>query len=155
MARIRKLAARDYRAIKRIERIIVDEYLGYLKETWEEDTIEPWITPKYFKHYVRAQASYVAEIDSKLVGFILVQPTSFVHRAEREIWLEYIAIEPASRRKGIGTMLLSAVIEYAKTHDTSLLYTALNPNNKESLQFLTMHGFEVKDWKEASKKLSH
>ena len=155
MVRIRKLAARDYKAVKRIERIIVDEYLRYLMETGEEDTIEPWITPEYFNHYVRAQASYVAEIARRLVGFILVQATSFVHSAQREVWLEYIAVQPASRRKGIGTMLMSTVIEYANTHDISLLYTALNPNNNESIQFLTMHGFEVKDWKEATKKLSH
>ena len=154
MVRIRKLAARDYRAVKRIEGMIVDDYLGYLRETGEEDTIEPWITQEYFNHYVRSQASYVAEIARELVGFVLVQRTSFVHCAEREIWLEYIAIEPASRRKGIGTMLMSAVIEYAKTHDISLVYTALNPNNKESIQFLIMHGFEIKDWKQATKKLS-
>ena len=153
--RTRKLAARDYKAVKRVERVIVDEYLGYLKETGEEDMIEPWITPEYFNQYLRAQASHVAEIARKLVGFILVQPTSFVHGSEREIWLEYIAVQPASRRKGIGTMLMSAVIEYAKTHDISILYTALNPNNRESIQFLTMHGFVVKDWKEATKKLSH
>ena len=133
MVRIRKLAARDYRAVKKMERIIVDEYLGYLKETGEEDTIEPWITPEYFNHYVRGQASYVAEIARKLVGFILVQPTYFVQSAQREIWLEYIAVQPASRRKGIGTMLMSTVIEYANTHDISLLYTILNPNNKESI----------------------
>src|SRR5207244_956891 len=153
MVRIRKLAVRDYRAVKKLERVIVDEYLGYLKETGEEDTIEPWITPEYFNHYVRARASYVAEIDRKLVGFILVQPTSFVHSARREFWLEYIAVRPASRRKGIGTMLMSSVIENADTHDISLLYTTLNPNNRESIQFLTMHGFEVKDWKEACRKL--
>jgi len=155
VVRIRKLAARDYRAVKRIERIIVDEYLGYLKESGEEDTIEPWITPEYFNHYVRAQASYVAEIARKLVGFILVQSTTFVHSAQREIWLEYIAVQPASRRKGIGTMLMSTVIEYANTHDISLMYTTLNPNNNESIQFLTKHGFELKDWKEATMKLSH
>ena len=155
MVRLRKLAARDYRAVKKIERIIVDEYLLQLKETGEEDTIEPWITPECFNHYVRAEASYVAEIDRKVVGFILAQPTSFVRGEEREIWPEYIAVQPESRRRGIGTMLMSAVIEYAKTHDISLLYTALNPNNKESIQFLTMHRFEVKDWKEATKKLSH
>jgi len=155
MVKIRKLAARDYRAVKRIERIIVDEYLQYLKETGEEDTIEPWITPEYFNHYVRARASYVAEINGKLVGFILTQPTSFVHSAKRELWLEYIAVRPASRRKGIGTKLMSTVIEYANTHDISFLYTTLNPNNKESIQFLTMYGFEVKDWKEATKKLKH
>ncbi len=155
MVRIRKLAARDYRAVKKMERVIVDEYLGYLKETGEEDTIGPWITPEYFDHYVRAHASYVAEIARRLVGFILVQATSFVHSAQREVWLEFIAVQPASRRKGIGTMLMSTVIEYANTHGISLLYTALNPNNKESIQFLTMHGFEVKDWKEATKRLSH
>ena len=155
MVRIRKLAARDYGAVKKMERVIVDEYLGYLKETGEEDTIESWITPEYFDHYVRAHASFVAETARRLVGFILAQPTTFVHSAKREIWLEYIVVQPASRRKGIGTMLMSAVIEYANTHDISLLYTALNPNNKESIQFLTMHGFEVKDWKEATKRLSH
>ena len=52
-------------------------------------------------------------------------------------------------------MLMSSVIEYANTHDIPLLYTTLNPNNKESIQFLTRHGFEVKDWKEAAKKLRH
>jgi ribosomal protein S18 acetylase RimI-like enzyme len=155
MVRIRKLAARDYRAVKKIERIIVDEYLAYLKETGEEDTIEPWITPEYFNHYVRAQASFVAEIARKLVGFILVQPTSFVDSAHREIWLEYIAVQPSSRRKGIGTMLMSSVTKYANTHDIPLLYTTMNPNNKESIQFLRTHGFEVKDWMKASKKLSH
>ena len=40
MVRVRKLAARDYRAVKKIERIIVEEYLRYLKETGEEDTIQ-------------------------------------------------------------------------------------------------------------------
>ena len=97
----------------------------------------------------------MAEIDSGLVGFILTQPTSFVHTAKRELWLEYIAVRPASRRKGIGTMLMSTVIEYANTHDISFLYTTLNPNNGESIQFLKMHGFVVKDWKEASKRLGH
>jgi len=154
MVRIRKLAARDYRAVKKLERVIVDEYLGYLRETGEKDTIESWITPEYFNHYVRVRASYVAEIRRNLVGFILVQPTSFVHSAKRELWLEYIAVRPASRRKGIGTMLMSTVIEYANTQNISFLYTTLNPNNSESIQFLTMHGFEVKDWKEASKKLT-
>ena len=81
MVRIRKLAARDYRAVKRIEGIIVDEYLANLKETGDDDAIEPWITPEYFNHYVRAQASYIAEVARRLVGFILVQATSFVHSA--------------------------------------------------------------------------
>ncbi len=153
MVRIRRPAVKDYRAVKKIERIIVDEYLRYLKETREEDTIEPWITREYFNHYVRSKASYVAGVGRNLVGFILSQPTSYVHGAKKEVWLEYIAVLPESRKKGIGTRLMSSVIDYANAHGIPLLYTALNPNNNESIQFLVKHGFEVKDWKEATKKL--
>jgi len=88
MVRIRRLAAKDYTAVKKIERIIVEEYLQYLRRTREEDTIEPWITPDYFNHYFRTKTSYVAELGHNLVGFILSQPTSYLHDAKREIWLE-------------------------------------------------------------------
>ena len=151
--RVRALATRDYTAVKEIERIIVDEYLQYLKETGEEDAIEPWITSDYFKHYVQTQASYVAEVGRNVVGFILSQPTSYVQGAKRELWLEYIAVLPESRKKGIGTMLMSNVIGYAKRHDISLLHTALNPNNHESNRFLIKHEFDVKDWKQATRKM--
>ncbi len=151
--RIRRLASKDYQAVKKIERIIVDEYLHYLKETGEEDTIEPWITPQYFNHYVRTKTSYAAEAGRKVVGFIFTQPTAYIHSARREIWLEYIAVLPEIRKKGIGSRLISKIIDYANTHGFTLLYTTLNPNNNESIRFLMKHGFEIKDWKEANKKL--
>jgi len=62
MVRIRKLAARDYKAVKKMERIIVDEYLGYLKETGDEDTIEPWITPPVLLGGVVAAIVFIALI---------------------------------------------------------------------------------------------
>ena len=154
VVRIRRPSPGDYKAVKKIERIIVDEYIRYLKETGEEDVIEPWITPEYFNHYVRTEASFVAELDSNLVGFILSQPTSYVHGAKKEICLEYIALLPEHRKKGIGTRMISTVIDYAHKHGISTLYTTLNPNNNESTQLLRRHGFEVKDWRHASKKLS-
>ena len=145
--------SKDYQAVKKIERIIVNEYLQYLNETGEEDTIEPWITLQYFNHYARTKTSYVAEVDHKVVGFIFAQPTSYIHSVRREIWLEYIAVLPEIRKKGIGSRLISEVIDYANTHGFTLLYTTLNPNNNESIRFLMKHGFEIRDWKEANKKL--
>jgi ribosomal protein S18 acetylase RimI-like enzyme len=70
-----------------------------------------------------------------------------------EIWLEYIAVLPRFRKKGIGSRLMAKVIDYAKSHDVAILHTALNPNNTESARLLIKHGFEIKDWKEASRKL--
>jgi ribosomal protein S18 acetylase RimI-like enzyme len=154
MVRIRRLAAKDYTAVKKIERIVVEEYLQYLRRTREEDTIEPWITPDYFNHYFRAKTSYVAELGHNIVGFLFSQPTSYLHSAKREIWLEYIAVLPETRRMRIGTALMSKVIDYANRHMISLSYATLNPNNNESIRFLAKHGFEVRDWKQATRKLS-
>jgi GNAT superfamily N-acetyltransferase len=151
--RVRRLTPNDYRAVKKIEKIIVGEYLLYLKETGERDTIERWITPLYFDHYVRSETSFVAEMDGKVVGFILAQPTSYLHGARKEIWLEYIAVLPEVRKLGIGSRLMSKTVDQAYSQGVKLLYTTLNPNNSESSRLLERHGFEVKDWKEAKRKL--
>jgi ribosomal protein S18 acetylase RimI-like enzyme len=150
---VRRLTSNDYQAVKEIEKIVVKEYRHYLKETGEKDTIKPWITPQYFDHYMKAENSFVAETDGKVVGFILAQPTTYLHGAEREIWLEYIAVHPESRKKGIGSMLISMTVKQAHSHGVKLLHTTLNPNNNESNRLLVKHGFEVKDWKEAKREL--
>ena len=151
--RIRRLASSDYRAVKKIEKIIVDEYLEYLNETGEKDTIERWVTPQYFSHYVRTGTSLVAETDGKVIGFVLAQPTSYVHRTNSEIWLEYIAILPENRKMGVGSKLISRMVYHAYSLGVKLLYTTLNPNNSESSRLLVKHGFEIVDWKEAKRGL--
>jgi ribosomal protein S18 acetylase RimI-like enzyme len=148
-----RLTSRDYRAVKKIEEIIVDEYLQYLKITGERDSVDRWITPGYLNHYVKTKTSFVARANEKTVGFVLTQPVSYVHSMRSEIWLEYIAVLPRFRKRGIGSRLMAKVIDYAKSNDVALLYTALNPNNNESARLLRKHGFEFKDWKVASRKL--
>lgn len=132
----------------------MNEYLQFLKKTGQEDEIEPWITQDYFNHYVRTKASFVAVVDGKVAGFILTQPTTYVHGARKEMWLEYIAVLPELRRKGIGSRLISRVLDRARSEKVKVLHTALNPNNDESSSFLQKHGFEIKDWKSAMRKLN-
>ncbi len=151
--KVRRLTSNDFQGVKDIEKIVVEEYRHFLKETGEKDTIEPWITPQYFDHYLKAENSFVAETDSKVVGFILAQPTTYLRGAKKEIWLEYIAVRPESRKTGIGSMLISRTVEQAHSHGVKLLHTTLNPNNSESTRLLVKHGFEVKDWKEAKREL--
>src|SRR2546427_11360118 len=122
MVRIRKLAARDYKAVKKMERIIVDEYLGYLKETGDEDTIEPWITPEYFNHYVKGQAGYVAELARRPVGFILVQRGCFVLGGVGGFWVDCFAGWSACGGYGRGGRWLGAVVGGAGWCCSSLLW---------------------------------
>ncbi len=151
---IRGIRQNDYRSVKRLERIIVNEYLQYLTETGEDDSIEPWITIQYFNHYARTGSSFVAEINGKVIGFILAKTTSNVHAPGKQVWLEYVFVLPEARRKGIGRRLLSKVVEYAHKKGITLLYTTLNPNNPESARLLVKQGFEIRDWKFATRKLS-
>jgi ribosomal protein S18 acetylase RimI-like enzyme len=150
---VRRLASRDYHAVKKIEKIIVDEYLQYLKRTGERDSVDRWITPGYFDHYVKTKTSFVAEANEKAVGFVMTKPTSYIQTMRSEIWLEYIAVLPRFRKMGIGSKLMSKIIDYARIHNVTLLYTTLNPNNKESARLLRKHGFEIKHWMQASRKL--
>jgi ribosomal protein S18 acetylase RimI-like enzyme len=133
----------------------VNEYEQFLRQTGQTDEIEPWITKDYFSHYVESKTSFVAVIDEKVVGFILAKPTSYVRNAKRETWLEYIAVLPELRKRGIGSSLISKVLDNARSKDVAVLHTALNPNNDESSRFLLKHGFEIRDWKLATRKLNH
>jgi len=140
------LRASDYRKVREIERTSVDEYRRYLKETRETDTATSSVTPAYFEHYLKMGSSFVAEEDGTIVGYILSQHTSFVHSRGKELLLEYIVVLSKHRGKGIGSMLLTTVMKWARRRNFNLLHTSLNPNNPESAGLLRKHGFEVKNW---------
>ncbi len=150
---IRRLRLTDYRIVKRIEAVILNEYRRYLRHTGEKDTVSSFIQPAYFDHYARTKSSFAAVSEGKVVGYILSQPILFAEGEEKIVWLEYIAVLPRYRKKGVGSMLLSEVESWARDHGFSKLYTSLNPNNKPSLRLLIRNGFEARSWREATKKL--
>jgi ribosomal protein S18 acetylase RimI-like enzyme len=150
---VRPLRGGDYKPIREIERAGADEYARYLKETGETDTVAPSINPAYFRHYLKMGGSFIAEANGRIVGYVLSQPTSFVHSNKKELWLEYIIVSPEHRRKRIGSRLLAEVAKWARRHNVRLLYTNLNPNNPESQALLEKHGFEVRSWMIAERVL--
>lgn len=143
---MRLLRAGDYSMIRKIERESMDEYLIHLKETGEKDTVASSVNRAYFEHYLKMGSSFVAEADGKIVGYVLSQPTSFLHSRRRELWLEYIVVLAKQRRKRIGSMLLTATEGWARERSFDLLHTSLNPNNPESKGLLEKHGFDVRNW---------
>ncbi len=87
------------------------------------------------------------------MGYILSQPTSFVHSSRKELWLEYIVVQSKHRGKGFGSMLLTEVVRWARKSNFNLLYTNLNPSNPESAGLLRQHGFAVRNWLTAQRIL--
>ncbi len=153
--KIRRLSTTDYSAVKTIEHRILDEYRAELEKRGEQDAVQESIDSKYFKHYVSKEGSFVAEADGMVVGFILGKAVPFTNGVEKTVWLEQIAVLGGFRKEGIGSMLLASVEEWAKRRRMKLLNTTLNPDNEASTRLLKSRGFDVRDWRRATKTLDN
>jgi GNAT superfamily N-acetyltransferase len=151
--RIRRLSLKDYSAVKMMEKNMLDEYRRELEKSGEKDEALPSIEPKYFKHYVSKEGSFVAETDGMTVGFVLTKAVPFMHGEERIVWMEQIDVLGGFRKEGVGGKLLDAVEDWARRRKMRMLYTTLNTNNEASKRLLVSRGFEVRDWRKASKML--
>lgn len=82
--------------------------------------------------------TFVAEIDGRVVGFLLVE-------AKRNLVLSlaYIAIYPENHNQGIGGKLLEKTEEYAKDKDIHILDVLVHKDNKKSRKFHESKGFKL------------
>jgi ribosomal protein S18 acetylase RimI-like enzyme len=88
---------------------------------------------------VAAGAILVAICDERLVGFIHSSP-----RGEHETFVENIAVAPAMRDRGIGKILLDAVLVEAQTAGRDkLISCTVAPSNTASLALFVGRGFGV------------
>jgi GNAT superfamily N-acetyltransferase len=60
-------------------------------------------------------------------------------------WLEDMIVHPDYRRKGIGSRLLEAAIDHAKTHGFLRITLLTDPDNVEAHQVYKRHGFVNSD----------
>ena len=152
---IRLLWKRDYYGVREVYKTVRNEYLQYQRQRSGEvyDPVGPDLDTAQLDFYIATHSSFVAIENKKLAGFLLAQPLSWVSDWDKVLWLEYIAIHPAHRRRGIGLALISAAQDFARKHDIKGLLATLNVDNEESKSLLVRAGFDVKDWRIASSLL--
>ncbi len=153
---IRHLRKTDYRRVSRIYSGTIREYLASLRkagkdqELAREKSITLTLPLGEVEFYSEVGCSFVALSREKVVGFILAQPVRWMSPGNRTLWLEYIAVTRASRRKGVGSALLSSVKKWGTRRSIGCMFTTLNPNNEASRALLRKAGFEVREWQTAS-----
>jgi L-amino acid N-acyltransferase YncA len=108
------------------------------------------VSKERFDFYRKTGSTFVAEHDGRVVGYVASQTTSFMHGAEKLLWIEYIVVSSEYRHQGIGLALLRRLIEYSKHIGVNRIYTTINPDNEASLKLHAKAGFTVKDWMVAS-----
>src|SRR2546425_3178422 len=149
---IRLLQHRDYSSVREIYRAVSNEYLQYQRQGSGEvyDPVRLDLDTFQLDFYVATRCSFVALENGKLLGVLLAQPLRWFNDWDKVLWLEYIAVHAAHRRRGIGLALISAAKDFARKHRIKGLFTTLNIDNEESKSLLLKAEFDAKDWKIAS-----
>ena len=87
-------------------------------------------------------ASLVAEMDSRVVGFILGRAGELEFGLPGTIgWIEIIGVDPAYRGQGIGRALIGKFVDSAQDHGIRSVFTLVDQGNREIEGFFSSLGF--------------
>jgi ribosomal protein S18 acetylase RimI-like enzyme len=91
-------------------------------------------------------ASLVSEIDGKVIGFILGEVSGWEFKVPNNIgWIDTIGIDPDYQNRGIAKVLANALVANLKNYSVDTIYTLVNWNDWDLLQFFHAMGFSRGD----------
>jgi ribosomal protein S18 acetylase RimI-like enzyme len=91
-------------------------------------------------------ASLVSEIDGKVIGFILGEVSGWEFKVPNNIgWIDTIGIDPDYQNRGIAKVLANALVANLKNYGVDTIYTLVNWNDWDLLQFFHAMGFSRGD----------
>ena len=129
--KIRPLRREDLEAIVEIDKKILGEYR---KDYWERK-LE--LMDDKLSH-----VSWVAEIEEKVVGFLLGDVSGWEFGVPNTIgWIDTVGIDPAYQKKGLATSLAKEVIKNFKALGVKTIYTLVSWEDWDLLQFFHARGF--------------
>jgi ribosomal protein S18 acetylase RimI-like enzyme len=129
--KIRSFGKEDLEAIVEID----EKVLGENRRSYWERKLE-------LMNNKASQASLVAEVEAKVVGFILGDVSGWEFGVPDTIgWIDTIGIDPVYQKKGLATALASELIKNLKTIGVRSIYTLVSWNDWDLLQFFHAMGF--------------
>jgi ribosomal protein S18 acetylase RimI-like enzyme len=130
--RIRPLDEMDISAIVGIDEKI---HGTYRPEVWE----------RRIGYYLRRdpETSVVAEVDGRVVGFMLGEVRSGEFGLEEPTgWLEVLGVDPAHRGRDLGRKMAEAILEHFRERGARTVRTLVDEQNEELRGFFGSLGFE-------------
>jgi ribosomal protein S18 acetylase RimI-like enzyme len=133
----------DKLSIRRLCKDDLDAIIEIDTKVLGEKRRDYWVTKIINQADTRPpDASLVAEIDGKVVGFILGEISGWEFKVPNNIgWVDTIGIDPDYQNRGIAKVLTNAVIENLKRYGVDTIYTLVNWNDWDLLQFFHAMGF--------------
>ncbi|MBI5449247.1 GNAT family N-acetyltransferase [Candidatus Gottesmanbacteria bacterium] len=83
----------------------------------------------------------IAELKGVPVGFLVLSPKHYSYRTVRMIELNILAVLPAYRSKGIGTVLTDYAKQWAKDEGYETMDVSVYTKNQRAIHFYERQGF--------------
>jgi ribosomal protein S18 acetylase RimI-like enzyme len=91
-------------------------------------------------------ASFVALINQKVVGFMISHITSGNFGADQCAWIAMFGVDPKYMGQGIGIWLAEEIFQYYKEKGIVKIYTSVRWDSTDILSFFKTLGFERSDF---------
>jgi len=129
--KIRGLKKEDFEALVEIdEKVLGENRRDYWKRKLEST------------HNKSAEVSLVAEIEGRMVGFVLGDVSGWEFGVPDTIgWIDTVGIDPDYQKKGVASALANELIKNLKALGVKTIYTLVNWNDWDLLQFFRTMGF--------------
>ena len=89
-----------------------------------------------------SQVSMVGEIGGKVAGFILGEVSGWEFGVPENVgWIDTIGVDPAYQMEGVATRLAKELINNLRAVGVKTIYTLVNWNDWDLLQFFHAMGF--------------
>jgi predicted N-acetyltransferase YhbS len=131
IVKIRSLSQGDLEAIVEID----EKVLGERRKDY-------WQNKLRLMSDKSSLVSLVAELDGKILGFILGDVSGWEFGVPDTIgWIDTIGVDPAYQKKGLATALANELIKRLKTIGVQTIYTLVSWDDWDLLQFFHAMGF--------------
>lgn len=87
-------------------------------------------------------ASFVAEFDGKVVGYMISYITSGNFGVDRCAWISMFGVEPKFMGQGIGRRLAGEIFRFYKEQDVTDVFTSVRWDHTDILSFFKTLGFQ-------------
>jgi|APFre7841882724_1041349.scaffolds.fasta_scaffold44742_2 predicted N-acetyltransferase YhbS len=129
--KIRLLKREDLAAIVEIDEKVLGEHR---RDYWERK-LEA-------RNSKASQASFVAEVDGKVAGFIFGDVSGWEFGVPDTIgWIDTIGVDPVYQKKGLATTLARELVKNLRTLGVKTIYTLVSWKDWDLLQFFHAMGF--------------
>jgi len=130
-ALIRKLKAKDAEDISKI-------YASITQTPVKDDFI------KIIEEQVnrKEDASFVAELDGKVVGYMISLVISGSFGIKKSTWVANMGVNPKFMGQGIGESLANKIFEFSREKGIKDIYTSVRWDSPDLLSFFKTLGFD-------------